>query len=380
MVGDYLFTGSDFVSNLSTNHRNVFQKVYDEIKYLCKVATAGSKEAWQLEKVKKVFEDAYRADAPKNNDDGVKYSLRAFEQDGRRFVEIDQEQHRFDGHSEDEYPRIAKDIINEKFNGKIIGIDNKMFVNGAGRDEFANPSKRISEDIYEAKMRSAGELDNLLDAGTNYRNVPDGADGHYHPDVIGGFDHLDTLFKIGNRYYAAVVNIKNVRNGKLFKDVTKIKDVTQDIMSSYGENPKSQFLRTSSTNSIRNSDGIVNSKKSLSFDNIPIRSDLPTQHGSYAVSGRDIALDDDIPIRDDLPAAGRADESQSVSNHNVLGDDTPIRDDIAAPSEHKAAKGKLRKWIKTSTESDAVGGAILPEDLDQSKITYTPVSNKKTLS
>ena len=60
LVGDYLFTDSDFINNLSTNHRNVFQKIYDEIKYLLKVATAGSKEARELEKVKRAFEKAYR--------------------------------------------------------------------------------------------------------------------------------------------------------------------------------------------------------------------------------------------------------------------------------------------------------------------------------
>jgi hypothetical protein len=48
LVGDYLFTDTDFINNLSTNHRNVFQKIYDEVKYLYKVATAGSKEAREL--------------------------------------------------------------------------------------------------------------------------------------------------------------------------------------------------------------------------------------------------------------------------------------------------------------------------------------------
>ena len=73
LVGDYLFTDTDFVRNLSVQHRNVFQKIYDEIKYLCKVATAGSKEARELEKVKKAFEDAYRSSG--NTGSGVKYSL-----------------------------------------------------------------------------------------------------------------------------------------------------------------------------------------------------------------------------------------------------------------------------------------------------------------
>ncbi len=60
IVGEYLFTDADFVNRLSTEHRNIFQKFYDEIKYLCKIATAGSKEAKELERVKRSFEKAYR--------------------------------------------------------------------------------------------------------------------------------------------------------------------------------------------------------------------------------------------------------------------------------------------------------------------------------
>lgn len=72
LVGDYLFTDSDFINHLSTNNRNVFQKIYDEIKYLCKVATAGSKEARELEKVKRAFEKAYQ-EGGKQSD--TKYSV-----------------------------------------------------------------------------------------------------------------------------------------------------------------------------------------------------------------------------------------------------------------------------------------------------------------
>lgn len=75
LVGEYLFSDTDFINNLSTQNRNVFQKIYDEIKYLCKVVTAGSKEARELERVKKAFEDAYRADGKAQND--TKYSISA---------------------------------------------------------------------------------------------------------------------------------------------------------------------------------------------------------------------------------------------------------------------------------------------------------------
>ena len=80
LVGDYLFTDSDFINNLSTNHRNVFQKIYDEVKYLLKVATAGSKEARELEKVKRAFEKAYREGGKKATEDGgTQYSLATVE-------------------------------------------------------------------------------------------------------------------------------------------------------------------------------------------------------------------------------------------------------------------------------------------------------------
>ena len=63
MVGEYLFTDAEFVNRLSTEKPHLFKWLYDEIKYLCKVATAGSKEARELEKVKKAFEKAYKESA-----------------------------------------------------------------------------------------------------------------------------------------------------------------------------------------------------------------------------------------------------------------------------------------------------------------------------
>lgn len=73
LVGDYLFTDSDFIKHLSTSNRNVFQKIYDEIKYLYKVATAGSKEARELEKVKKAFDKAYKESGEAKSD--IQYSM-----------------------------------------------------------------------------------------------------------------------------------------------------------------------------------------------------------------------------------------------------------------------------------------------------------------
>jgi len=73
IIGDYLFTDEDFINTLSTKHRNIFQKIYDEIKYLIKTVTAGSNEERELLKVKKAFDKAYKQKPVQQQ--GVKYSL-----------------------------------------------------------------------------------------------------------------------------------------------------------------------------------------------------------------------------------------------------------------------------------------------------------------
>jgi hypothetical protein len=73
LVGEYLFTDSDFVSRLSVEKPNIFQKIYEEIKYLAKLVT-GSKEARELEKVKRAFDKAYKESA-NTKADGTKFSL-----------------------------------------------------------------------------------------------------------------------------------------------------------------------------------------------------------------------------------------------------------------------------------------------------------------
>ena len=54
---------------------NVFQKVYNYIKHLYKMATAGSTEARQLEQLKYKFEKAYNKNVSNNNNADTKYSL-----------------------------------------------------------------------------------------------------------------------------------------------------------------------------------------------------------------------------------------------------------------------------------------------------------------
>ncbi len=72
--GDYVLTDAEFATHLFQSDRNVFQKVFDEIKHLYNLATAGSQEARLLETAKHNFEKAYRENIKNPADGRVKYS------------------------------------------------------------------------------------------------------------------------------------------------------------------------------------------------------------------------------------------------------------------------------------------------------------------
>ena len=210
----------------------------------------------RVKQASQMFEDAvtsagwrYVNGRIEKEDEKEYYSLNQFE-DGQRFVIVETDQSQFDGLTQKEKTDLATKIIKERFQGKAIGIDNRAFVNGVTVDEYTHPAKHIDNDIYEAKMHASTELDNLMDAGYNFRNDPDGKDGHVHKDATGGFDYYDVIFKVGNDYFKGVINVKNNSRGKLLKDITKIENITQDMTSQYGENPTYAFLRDASMNSI----------------------------------------------------------------------------------------------------------------------------------
>lgn len=85
LIGDYLFTDKSFVEHLANTSHKGFQKILDSIESLYKMATAGSKEAKALEKLKQTFMDAFAEAEGKRTttkaDGNIKYSL-ATSEDG----------------------------------------------------------------------------------------------------------------------------------------------------------------------------------------------------------------------------------------------------------------------------------------------------------
>ena len=262
-----MIANTDVLNEFIRRHsedRTLLEKLRDAIREIVGKLTGKAKQQAQTAEglLQQAFEAAAQSSKNAATEGGTRYSLNEFA-DGKRFVDVQTEQSQFDGLDDKQKTKRAIQVIKEKFAGKVIGIDNRVFVNGRSAAEYGHPSKNISSDIRDAKMRASTELDNLIDAGTNFRTAPDGKDGHVHPNAVGDFQYFDTTFKVGNEYYKGTVNIEPVSKGLLLKDITKIENITQDISSSYGQNPKSTFLRDASMDSIRTDGENVNGDYSL---------------------------------------------------------------------------------------------------------------------
>lgn len=237
IVGDYLFTDSDFIANLSTNHRNVFQKIYDEVKYLLKVATAGSKEARELEKVKRAFEKAYREGAKNTAESGgATYSV-AETTDGRIAAVVDNDilanidTTSWDNTKKDAAKKAASEALNQ-FSGGIVvdGITRK--VNRVSRNEYTRSNYTESlynraPDVFADKMRAADVADDIVVAATNWTR--DGGLTHPRTDNFVDFDHGTTLIVSGDAKYTAEVVVGITDKGEaVFYDVVDLKPATFD--------------------------------------------------------------------------------------------------------------------------------------------------------
>lgn len=220
LVGDYLFTDSEFIHRLSTENKNLFQKIWDEVKYLCKVATAGSKEARELEKVKRAFEKAYRGEGKAK---GTKYSLS--DSDGKKLTKQQQEYFK-DSKMRDEQGNLkvmyhgSQDAGFHVFDGKFSDDDISFFF--VDRNDVAASYSGTTE-TYEAKAFKTAEDANkfFADIGkTEYVVIEN--DGQYtlldDGDEVATSDDLAEIYDewrdwegvgYGDANYKVYLNLKN---------------------------------------------------------------------------------------------------------------------------------------------------------------------------
>lgn len=186
-------------------------------------------------------------------------------------VKVEAGQDVFDNAPKSTYPKIALELIRERYVGHVIGGETlSAFVNSGTAREYAYPRARMSKVLTEAKMRASTELSSILDTSEFLYHADD--DGR-HPEAVGGWEYFRTRFSIGEHLFQGVVNIMNTSKGRLLYDVTKIKDITADTYGSGATRTRTVFDSDISINNISKTGENINQKtKNSQSDDIDFSS------------------------------------------------------------------------------------------------------------
>ena len=132
----------------------------------------------------------------------------------------------FDGAPKSAYASIAKKLIMKKYAGQTLplGKNDLVRITKASGGEYGYPSNTLptNSEEYNAKMRASAELHNLLENST-YDHWA--ADKKNHAEATLGFDYYKTVFIVDGKVFEGLINIANSENGRVFYDITNIKEV-----------------------------------------------------------------------------------------------------------------------------------------------------------
>lgn len=124
--------------------------------------------------------------------------------------------------------KAAEKVILEKFRNKVIGKKpHNAFVTREGAKEYrysANKKSLLNEEIADAKSRVSTELDKVIETATFLYHT--GKDDGRHKNT-NGWDTYLARFKVGGEMYQGEIKIALTENGRVFKDITKIKNISQ---------------------------------------------------------------------------------------------------------------------------------------------------------
>ena len=233
LVGDYIFTDKAFVQNLSTN-RNVFQKIYDEIKYLYNVATAGSEQKRQLEKAKKIFAQVWRETKNTTAEGGTKYSIESLP-DGRKYVKADRQV--IFGNDPDTWSEQVESYINGKIrNGENItlvaedGDELVLTADTAGKiaSNKTNYGTTMDDAEFYVKANAGVHIDELAQVSINDNpNKQPKADkgGRHGAFAEGGWTYRTAYFHdFDGKYYRLKISAAKGADGNVVYNIGNIEE------------------------------------------------------------------------------------------------------------------------------------------------------------
>lgn len=166
LVGEYLFTDSDYVKQLTTDNRNIAQRIYDEIKYFLTKAREGSKEERELLKVKHEFEKAFRESAEISNEaKKVAYSFGVTQEDINNYVDA-----AYENENDADYKKYAE--VSERLLNDVSGdIDLNGYAHAMRDNDIRHIRNSHGENTPEKYPITKEDMKNIPWLVENYDKV-----------------------------------------------------------------------------------------------------------------------------------------------------------------------------------------------------------------
>ena len=368
LVGEYLFGDEDFVKHLTTN-RNLFQRIYDEIKYLYKIATG--KEQKEIARAKRMFDKAWRELNVEESakDTGAKHSVspetdanyQKAVKDGDiakaenvKPAESEQKNHTAESgviYSAEDKEQIIKSFKIEKLNN-FIYVQNQVYetllsegffkdgdcvmatnadsglvveINKSGIVETFDKAnfQKLSRDMKIAKLLTIRDVVKLIESGKMRTNDI----GNYHNSKSNvKYDYIENYVEIAGKTRKITIAIrKSPQKNKFWVHQIDIEKSTHRPPAGV-ENSKTRLLTIGAEKRISQDDGVV--KRSISNETDDI-----APEGDFNTPLNELYYDDFAPIRSDIAPVKAATDTNvgGKSKASVTDDDfAPIRKDIAS--------------------------------------------------
>ncbi len=361
IIGDHLFTDEDFVRQLAMEDRNLFQKIFDEIKHLVKMATPGSKEARQLEKLKHTFEKAYREtkNTAQTPDGNVKYSIVALD-NGNVYVQASRNV--ITGNTLSERRQNITDFFNDLLEGKpsldiqtiegdVLTITKAETADKA-RDNYREVSgKRVklSDDEFAVKLRVESHIDEIAETSRKISQTNRKTDSKNHSFAKDGFTYRRTYFEdFDGQYYEITLSIGHSGSVATVYNVGKVKESVLPSAKTIAVVGSKALGKTLSMLSLSESDQNVNPQMHQSEDaggTVAVGSNVYGADVALDPAEQDVQVEDNSNTETNLPA----DSSAAVDTEQlkrILGDKNSFISQNAATLYEELSN--LKKGVRAS--------------------------------
>lgn len=226
LVGEYLFTDESFINSLSTEKPNIFKRIYNEIKYFINQVILGSKEAKQLEKVKRMFDKAYKENVELQGTSDAKYSLTGVDEEGIEVYETSDEVKKL---SYSERNKLLLKSVLEDYKGRTA----KFYKNGQAYYAQYN-EQGVRKGVYGDKKSDMNgrKAKTNIGADGNYVELAENAlytgtltekgkitNNGFHTDAK-TWDYYEKTIKSDGKYFDVLINVKDTGNEQYVYDIT----------------------------------------------------------------------------------------------------------------------------------------------------------------